>query len=153
MTEDLLERNHHLALQRIHDDPIRPELDALFRTSDDREVYSLIKDDQVLATVCVAYCKEIPTTVHDLRDYNCSPDDKDSIAVFYTIWANKAGYGKRMLFSTVDYIQSNYFEVTKFMTMSPKTDMAHKFHTRLGAEILSINSQSINYDYSAVVYS
>ena len=89
MTEDLLERNHHLALQRIHDDPIRPELDALFRTSDDREVYSLIKDDQVLATVCVAYCKEIPTTVHDLRDYNCSPDDKDSIAVFYTIWQTK----------------------------------------------------------------
>ena len=144
MTEDLLERNHHLALQRIHDDPIRPELDALFRNSDDREVYSLIKDDQVLATVCVAYCKEIPTTVHDLRDYNCSPDDKDSIAVCY---------GIRMLFSTVDYIQSNYFEVTKFMTMSPKTDMAHKFHTRLGAEILSINQQSINYDYSAVVYS
>ena len=153
MTEDLLERNHHLALQRIHDDPIRPELDALFRTSDDREVYSLIKDDQVLATVCVAYCKEIPTTVRDLRDYACSPDDRASIAVFYTIWANKAGYGKRMLFSTVDYIQSNYFEVTKFMTMSPKTDMAHKFHTRLGAEILSINQQSINYDYSAVVYS
>ena len=153
MTEDLLERNHHLALQRIHDDPIRPELDALFRTSDDREVYSLIKDDEVLATVCVAYCKEIPTTVRDLRDYACSPDDRDSIAVFYTIWANKPGYGKRMLFSTVDYIQSNYFEVTKFMTMSPKTDMAHKFHTRLGAEILSINSQSINYDYSSVVYS
>ena len=153
MTEDLLERNHPLALQRIYDDPIRPELDALFRTSDDREVYSLIKDDEVLATVCVAYCKEIPTTVRDLRDYACSPDDRASIAVFYTIWANKAGYGKRMLFSTVDYIQSNYFEVTKFMTMSPKTDMAHKFHTRLGAEILSINSQSINYDYSAVVYS
>ena len=57
-----------------------------------------------------------------------------------------------MLFDTVEHILDNFFNVTKFMTMSPKTDMAHRFHTRLGAEILSINPQSINYDYSSVVY-
>ena len=147
-----LEINHPLALDRITDDPIRPELDALFRTSYDRKVYSIIEDNEVKSNVCVAFCNEVPTTVKDLHEYACSQDDKNSIAVFYTIWANKAGYGKRMLFDTVEHIQDNFFNVTKFMTMSPKTDMAHRFHTRLGAEILSINPQSINYDYSSVVY-
>ena len=147
-----LEINHQLSLDRITDDPIRPELDASFRISQDRKVYSIIENNEVKATVCVAFCNEIPTTVKDLLEYACSQDDKNAMAVFYTIWANKAGYGKRMLFDTVEHIQDNFFNVTNFMTMSPKTDMAHKFHTRLGAEILSINPQSINYDYSSVVY-
>ena len=38
-------------------------------------------------------------------------------------------------------------EIQRFVTLSPKTDMAHRFHIGNGAGILRENASTINYEY------
>jgi len=44
-------------------------------------------------------------------------------------------------------IQEQWPTVTRFVTLSPKTDMAHRFHIRNGARMLRENADTINYEY------
>ena len=70
------------------------------------------------------------------------------MAVFYTIWSYVAGAGAVLLFDTVAEIQRRHPTVTQFVTLSPKTTMAHRFHTRNGAQIFRTNSDTVNYEYT-----
>lgn len=129
-------------LEYIKDDPVRPEIPREFRVSGNRFV-SVLMEEQPRAMVCVSLHDFVPRTVEDLARDAEAP----TTAIFYTIWSYAPGAATELLFQTVALIKQRYPGVTRFVTLSPKTDMARKFHLKNGAFILQENDTTINYEY------
>lgn len=128
----------------IQDDPVRPDINAYNRIGFNREVLvSLDSDNNPLAVVCVSYQKEIPEDVAGLFYTGADP----SVAIFYTIWSYNKGAGRDMIFSARKYISSKYPSIDRYVTLSPTTEMAKKFHLSNGATVLRVNDSSVNYEY------
>lgn len=137
----------HKLLSFIKDDPVRPEIPTDFRVSNGRMVAALSdNDDDPDAMVCVSFHDFVPAGVDDLSTVSEVP----TTAVFYTIWSYKAGKGQELLFRAVKGIQEQYPSVTRFVTLSPKTNMARRFHLKNGAIIFRENLETINYEYNPV---
>jgi len=130
-------------LEYIKDDPVRPNLSVDFRVSDGRMVIALMDDDTPAAMVCVSLHDFIPSSVEDLAETASAP----TAAIFYTIWSYKPGSGKDLLLKSVDALKKDYPTLNRFVTLSPKTEMAKKFHHKNGAETFRENADTINYEY------
>lgn len=125
-------------------DPVRPELPPEFRVAENREVFALKDNDKVKAIVCVAYNVGVPSSVKDLVDYiDANPDT----AVFYTIWSYAAGAGRNLLEEAQAHIKETKSGITNFVTLSPKTETAKRFHLRNGASVYRENEDTVNYKY------
>jgi len=134
----------HTLLEFIKDDPVRPEISKDFRVSDGRMVAALTDEaQQPEAMVCVSFHDFVPENVEGLNKTAQVP----TTAIFYTIWSYKSGKGQELLFRAVKGIQEQYPSVTRFVTLSPKTNMARRFHLKNGAIILRENIETINYEY------
>ena len=134
----------HKLLEFIKDDPVRPEIPTDFRVSDGRMVAALTDESEnPEAMVCVSFHDFVPENVDGLKQTTKVP----TTAVFYTIWSYKAGKGQELLFRAVKGIQEQYPSVTRFVTLSPKTNMARRFHLKNGAIIFRENIESTNYEY------
>jgi hypothetical protein len=46
-----------------------------------------------------------------------------------------------------ELIKNTMPDVKRFVTLSPMTDMARRFHLSNGAGVLQVNSTSVNYEY------
>lgn len=132
----------------VKDDPVRPELTYQFRITNGRKIFCLENNNNIDAVICVAFNHQVPKTVSELDHYS-HPDffDPNAIAVFYTVWSYNKGAGRKIIFDAVDWLKRNRREVMRFVTLSPKTEMAKKFHLSNGARILSLNDQTDNYEY------
>jgi hypothetical protein len=130
-------------LDFIKDDPVRPEIPTDFRVQDGRMVAALVEEEQPTAMVCVSFHDFVPKDVNDLKETSVVP----TTAVFYTIWSYKAGKGRELLIQAVREIQKTHPSVTRFVTLSPKTEMARRFHLRNGAIVFRENIESTNYEY------
>lgn len=133
----------HPLLSFVKDDPVRPEIPAEFRVSGGRIVLALGEDTQPTAMVCVSFHDRVPVTVDELH-YTV---EVPTTAVFYTIWSYAAGAGRALLQAAVSAIKTNYPSVTTFVTLSPKTEMARRFHLKNGAIVLQDNENTVNYLY------
>lgn len=134
----------HKLLEFIKDDPVRPEIPADFRVTEGRMVAALAdKEDDPDAMVCVSFHDFVPSGVDDLKNVAQVP----TTAVFYTIWSYKAGKGRDLLIQAVKGIQEQYPSVTRFVTLSPKTNVAQRFHLKNGAIVFRENSETVNYEY------
>lgn len=129
-------------LKYIKDDPVRPDIPVEFRVSNNRFVAALIGDN-IEAMICVSLHNFVPESVDDLSKNN---EELDT-AIFYTIWSYRAGAASKLLFAVVDEIRKLHPTITRFVTLSPKTDMARRFHLRNGAHIFRENMDTINYEY------
>jgi len=129
-------------LDYLKDDPVRPEIPREFRVSGQRFVSALV-EDRPRAMVCISLHDFVPETVEDLAQDPVEPDT----AIFYTIWSYAPGAASELLFQTVDEIRKIYPTVKRFVTLSPKTEMARKFHLRNGAQIFRENDSTVNYEY------
>lgn len=138
----------HKLLSFIKDDPVRPEIPTDFRVSNGRMVAALSDNDtDPDAMVCVSFHDFVPSGVDDLSNVSEVP----TTAVFYTIWSYKAGKGRDLLIQAVKGIQEQYPSVTRFVTLSPKTDVARRFHLKNGAIIFRENIETVNYEYTKTV--
>ncbi len=134
----------HKLLSFIKDDPVRPEIPTDFRVSDGRMVAALTNEEEKPdAMVCVSFHNFVPQDTNDLKSTASVP----TTAVFYTIWSYKAGKGQELLIEAVKGIQQEYPSVTRFVTLSPKTEVARRFHLRNGAIVFRENIDTINYEY------
>jgi hypothetical protein len=139
---NLIKDTDNPLLEYIKDDPVRPDIPIDFRVSRNRFVGALV-EEKLEAMICVSLHNFVPQTVEDL-----SRDDTTlTTAIFYTIWSYRAGAASKLLFAVVDEIPKLYPTVTRFVTLSPKTEMARKFHLRNGANIFRENVDTINYEY------
>jgi len=134
----------HALLSFIKDDPVRPEIPKDFRVSNGRVVAALTDEEQnPEAMVCVSFHDFVPEDVEGLHKTSSVP----TTAIFYTIWSYKSGKGRDLLYQAVKGIQEQYPSVTRFVTLSPKTNMARRFHLKNGAIVLRENIDTTNYEY------
>ena len=135
---------HNPLLEFIKDDPVRPDIPVEFRVSGTRFVSTLInEEDQPQAIVCVSLHDFVPSSIDELMQESLAP----MVAIFYTIWSYVPGAATELLSKTVRQIQEQFPEVERFVTLSPKTPMARRFHLKNGAEIFRENEFTINYEY------
>lgn len=135
----------NVLLDWIKDDPVRPEIPATFRVQPGRCVFALVDDgrEKPAAMVCVSLHDSVPQRVDDLQQVAQVP----TTAIFYTIWSYRAGSGRELLFKAVEAIRATMPTVTRFVTLSPKTEMARRFHLKNGAVVLQENETTVNYEY------
>ena len=128
------------------DDPIRPELNNEFRTSQGRKIFGLKYNDEIEGVVCIAFTSDIPATVKEL-ELMSTDEDKGEIAVAYTLWSLKKGAGKKIMKELLKYMkEKNHLD--SIITLSPLTPMATHYHIRNGAKLIKINPTSQNFQYS-----
>jgi len=141
----------------IENDPIRPELDNEFRTSYGRKIYGVKYKNEIQAVMCFAFTNQIPKSVYELdifsRDAYLQNVMRDQnvgkIAVAYTVWSNKKGGGKLIVKEVYKMIKkSNH--LNRLVTLSPLTKMARDFHLRNGADELSVNEDTQNFEYKII---
>jgi len=125
----------------VKDDPVRPAIPTASRIHDHAEILVLVEDDRPAAVVCVAYLDAVPTTETELGQTG------DNVAAFYTIWSYQPGAGRRMIRAARIHIANSRPEIKTYVTLSPKTEMARKFHIGNGASMLADNETTINYLY------
>jgi hypothetical protein len=127
----------------IKDDPVRPEIPLSDRVNSNSRIYMLKDGDQTLAVTCVKFLETIPSAVDDLVIMIGSA----TTAVFYTIWSYTAGAGRELIVEAQKSIESEFPEIQTYVTLSPKTEMARRFHLKNGARELRENADTINYIY------
>jgi hypothetical protein len=134
-------------IELIRDDPVRPEIPCEFRVSQDCEVFVLLDElyAKPQAVVCAAYKDSVPKDLLELAVTNSS---QPTVAVFYTIWSYAPGAGRRLIREACANIKAHRKNIAQYVTLSPPTDMAREFHTRNGALVLSVNSDTVNYQYT-----
>ena len=142
----------------VKDDPVRPHLDTNFRTSADREVYALYEDkyaefddpdDDIKAVICVAYTNEVPKDEYELDLFSqqaCQDGQRGHIAVFYTVWSYSKGAGRTIVNAVAKELHDSE-RATRFVTLSPLTEMAERFHIRNGAKLLEKHKTCQNFEY------
>tara|TARA_R100000657_G_scaffold7901_1_gene5176 strand:- start:1007 stop:1420 length:414 start_codon:yes stop_codon:yes gene_type:complete len=133
MKIELIKNVHEV---NVKDDPVRKNLTFKFRTTQGRRIYT-IKNK---AVVCVANTIDIPINVEELKKF--SSKDANNFTIFYTLWSYKKGYGTILLNTLLPMLKTK-----RYVTLSPKTNMAYNFHTKNGAKLLSTNSNSYNFEY------
>lgn len=143
----MIRQENLLDFPYINDDTVRPELDMEFRTSHGREVYSFIYEGEIVAVVCVAYTTKVPVTLDAMEKDSLTPT-LAVFAIFYTVWSYMKGCGSSLILEGITEIQDKYPNLKRFVTLSPKTEMAYKFHTKNGAKLISNNQESNNYEYN-----
>ena len=133
-----------LLINYIKDDPVRPEIPAEFRVSSTTEIIALMLDDNPAAIVCVAYRDFVPQDCNELMPTPVTP----TVAVFYTIWSYVPRAGRELIQAVRKDLTTRKPEITKFVTLSPQTEMARKFHFQNGASVFRSNETSVNYEYT-----
>ena len=138
----------------ITEDPVRPELDVVFRRSYGRKIFGVKYKKKIYAIMCFGFTDEIPKTVKELdlmtRDAYLKSAQRDQnigkIAIAYTIWSKKRGGGKLIVKEVFKMIKkSNY--LNRLVTLSPLTEMARNFHLHNGAIELQVNEETQNFEY------
>ena len=141
----------------IEEDPVRPELDNVFRRSYGRKIYGVKYGGQIHAVMCFAYTNQIPKNVDELNKFShdaylqSAQRDQNigQIAIAYTVWSKKKGGGKLIVKEVFKKIKkSNH--LNRLVTLSPLTEMATKFHSRNGAQLLQINETTQNFEYKII---
>lgn len=139
----------------VTEDPVRPELDLLFRQTYGRKILGLRDDEgDISAIICFAFTDEVPKTVEELGKFSYDSAIRSSnragvqgsIAVAYTVWAKKKGGGRAIINEVYKRIKkSNH--LNRLVTLSPLTKMARNFHIKNGAKELQVNETSQNFEY------
>ena len=125
------------------DDPVRPHISSAKRMTGNKTAFVLTHEDGIdaRAVVCAAFCNDVPKTEQDL-------DNKgNTVVAFYTVWSYDKGAGREIIQEVTDWVKKHKPEVHRFVTLSPKTEMARRFHIRNGAVELQENKDTVNYEY------
>ena len=138
----------------IEEDPVRPELDIVFRRSYGRKIFGVKYKKEICAIMCFGFTDEVPSTVKELdlmtRDAYLKSAQRDQnigqIAIAYTVWSKKRGGGKLIVKEVFKMIKkSNH--LNRLITLSPLTEMARNFHLNNGAIQLRVNEGTQNFEY------
>lgn len=127
----------------LQEDPVRPHIPNTDRIGNNKDIFVLPEDEGVQAITCVSYVSEVPVDEYELFVSNKEP----VVAIFYTIWSYKPGAGRQLILDSVEFIKSHNPKINRFVTLSPKTEMAKRFHLKNGAVVLRENVNTVNYEY------
>ena len=128
----------------IKEDPVRPEIPIDHRINETAEIYALWNATGLGAVTCVSYTDGIPASVEEMYSLGSPVPDT---AVFYTIWSYASGAGRELINQAAHGVQAHHSSIKNIVTLSPKTEMAERFHLKNGAWRYRENNDTINYAY------
>ena len=143
------------SIELCENDPVRPNIPIGWRVAKgSREVYYLETPGpgshtfQIDSVLCLTYLNDIPIDEDELLSFSHG----NKFAIFYTVWSNKKGMGREIIINTMKHIRNKNIHNwdkwdMRYITMSPKTEMAKNFHLRNGAELLQENPTTYNFEY------
>ena len=141
LIQDLTDRFFDLLSQ----DPVRPHIPHADRVGNNKDIFVLqAEDGTARAVTCVSYQDTVPGSENELFKSLDAP----TVAVFYTIWSYAPGAGRELILNAVQHIKEHNPSITTFVTLSPKTEMARRFHTKNGAIVFRQNDETVNYKYA-----
>ncbi len=132
-----------LEVDILKEDPVRPHITKAERLSDGRQVFVLEKKNKILAVICVAYTNKIPKNEFELSAFNAFDG---SCAIFYTVWSYEKGAGREIIERVSNHLMRRGW-IKRYVTLSPLTEMAEKFHLRNGAELIYRGETCQNFEY------
>jgi hypothetical protein len=127
----------------IKDDPVRPEIPVIKRVNSNSRIYVWKQGEETAAVTCEKFLERVPAAVEDMAELV----ESATTAVFYTIWSYAAGAGRTLIQEAQKSIESEFPGIQTYVTLSPKTEMARRFHLKNGARELRENINTINYIY------
>jgi hypothetical protein len=142
MLQTITQPNEYL-LTLIKDDPVRPEIPLSDRLNNNSRIYVWKQGEATAAVTCVKFLETVPAAVEDMAQLV----ERATTAVFYTIWSYAAGAGRVLIQEAQKSIESEFPGIQTYVTLSPKTEMARRFHIKNCARELSENTNTINYNY------
>ena len=122
---------------------MRPEIPAVQRINSNSRIYLLKDGDQPKAVTCVKFLNSVPSAVDELTE----TVERATCAVFYTIWSYSSGAGRDLIVEAQKSIREEFPGIETYVTLSPKTEMARRFHLKNGAVVFRENPESVNYEY------
>ncbi len=142
MLHTITQPNEYL-LSLIKDDPVRPEIPLSDRVNSNSRIYVWKNGNETAAVTCVKFLESVPAAVEDMAALVGSA----TTAVFYTIWSYAAGAGRTLIQETQKSIETEFPGIQTYVTLSPKTEIARRFHIKNGARELRENLDTVNYIY------
>ena len=129
---------------KLKEDPVRPHIPTAERIGANKDIFVLRNEDgSAKAITCASYQSTVPADESGLFEIIDIP----SIVVFYTIWSYAPGAGRELILDAVQHIRETKPNIKRFVTLSPPTEMARKFHIKNGAITFRVNESSVNYEY------
>ena len=130
-------------------DPVRPELSVEFKTAPGRAVLGLLGEDgEWKAFLCYARVFLIPRDVEELEEFT---REDGNIVIPYTVWSNEKGAGRAIINEVLSLVRRDAsMNIDRVVTLSPKTEMARKFHLRNNAAQFRMNRTTVNFEYEIV---
>jgi len=109
----------------------------------------LSNSGKINAIVCISINDKQAISEEDLSSwrYGEKKDVENMFAHLYTVWSYSKGAGRDIAFAAIEYIKYTYPNVKRILTLSPKTEMAKKFHLKNGAIELQVNEDTVNFEY------
>jgi hypothetical protein len=127
-----------LAKKLCEGDPVRKNIPHDWRVDGpNREMFHL----EEKAVICVVHLNGIPTTEKELMSFGWG-----TFSIFYTVWTTEKGLGRKIVIDVWELLKKQYYN-NRYITMSPKTEMATKFHLKNGAILLQENPETNNFEY------
>jgi len=131
-------------------DPVRPDIPYDWRiTNGNRVFFKGVKSYDMRyvtewnAVCCISHKNMIPKSEMEMV---CSVHS-GNIAIFYTVWSTKKGAGREIIFNIMDYLKEHNPNIKRYVTLSPKTEMAKNFHLKNGAKWIAENETTNNFEY------
>lgn len=78
-------------------------------------------------------------------------EDIHNTAVFYTVWSYNPGSGAQIVNQLAEHIRDTNTEIVKWVTLSPLTKTAERFHIKNGAEFLASYDVNQTFDYTHIM--
>ena len=128
-------------------DPVRPQLDTQFKTAQGRGVFGLLGEDGAWkAFLCYARVFLIPCDVKELEEFT---REDGNVVIPYTVWSHEKGAGRTIINEVLNLIRNDpSMNIDRVVTLSPKTEMARKFHLRNKAIQFRMNNTTVNFEYT-----
>lgn len=132
-------------------DPIHPNIDPKFKTSQGREVFGLKGPDGAWkAFICFAITNKVP---RNLQELDSMTDKNGTVVVPYSVWSFEKGAGREIINEILWFARTVLKNIKRVVTLSPMTSMAENFHLRNGATKIRINEKTVNFEYELTVCS
>lgn len=130
----------------LKDDPVRPLISSDLRMEKNGFVFSFMSEQlKPMCILCSSVQDNIPIEENEL--FQSKPNSTLNVAVFYSVWTYIPGNAGNLIHQAKSYFTKMHDKIKRFVTLSPKTEMAKKFHLKNGASVLRINENTINYEY------
>ena len=132
----------------IETDPVRRHIVPALRLNNGARVFYYGTPEDCKAAVCIHTSRIIPDSEEQLlTEYHWGgANKKGNKAIFYTVWSNEKGCGRRVLNTALAQLvlEGNH---DQYVTLSPKSDLVRQFHEKNGAVLIRESLWANNFEY------